>query len=363
MREERCLKEYQKNDKKKILVIDDSALMRRVMSDIINATKEYEVVFTAVNGIEGVNFVEKNMDLTAIFCDIHMPQMDGLEFLTVLNRKGISIPVIVFSSIATKDGMETMKALELGALDFLKKPERLLGENNSSYANKVYNILEIASNINKILSVKKVSKTPTQTYYNPKLSGSGKLVAIVSSTGGPKALQTLIKKLPKNLNAPVLIVQHMPVGFTKSLAIRLNDISEIDVKEAENHEVLDKGTVYIAQGGIHLAVKSNTSECRILFDDSPDVFGLKPCGNIMYNSLCDSYYDEIICVVMTGMGSDGTKGILNLSAYKKIYVIGQNESSSVVYGMPKAIFESGMTDEVVALEDIPLAIIKKVGLN
>lgn len=349
--------------KKKIMIVDDSALMRRVMSDIINSTKEYEVVFSAANGIEGIGYVEKNMDLTAIFCDIHMPQMDGIEFLTVLNRKRINIPVIVFSSISTKDGMETMKALELGALDFLKKPERLLGEKNQSYAKKVFNILEIASNVNKTSATNKVIKARIQTSVNHELAGGGKLVAIVSSTGGPKALQTVIKNLPNNLDAPVIIVQHMPAGFTKSLATRLDDISNIHVKEAENNETLQKGTVYIAQGGIHLGIKSTRSDSKVAFDNSPDVLGLKPCGNIMYNSLCESYFDEIICVVLTGMGNDGTKGILNLSNYKNIYVIGQDEDTSIVYGMPRAIFDSGMTDEVLPLEKIPSAIIKKVGLN
>lgn len=189
-----------------------------------------------------------------------------------------------------------------------------------------------------------------------------KLVAIVSSTGGPRALQQIIPKLPKNLAAPVLVVQHMPEGFTNTLSIRLNQLSRVNVREAQDGEPVEAGNVYIAKGGKHLVLECKKSCVRIKLDDSEPVVGLKPCGNNMYESLCNMPYDEIICVVLTGMGADGKEGIQKLSKHKDIYVIAQDKKSSTVYGMPKAVYESNITDKVCDINDIADEIVKKVGV-
>ena len=354
---------------KKILVIDDSALMRRVISDIINNTNEYEVAYTAGNGVDGLAILEEKKDITAVFCDINMPHMGGLELLQVVKRKGIQVPFIIISS--SQDAHDTITALELGAMEFIKKPERIFGKDNGEYQDKVLKALHMASYLKdkmetpqpvitrSVEPVKKVEKRVSHQRH----SGNGKkLVALVCSTGGPKALQAVIPKLPKNLAAPMVIVQHMPAGFTDTLSRRLDDMSAIHVKEAADGEVLKDGVVYIAKGGTHLTVKEEHNTAKIAFDDAPPVVGLKPCGNIMYNSICDLSYDEIICVVLTGMGADGTKGITGLSRKKPVYVIAQDEASSTVYGMPKAIYESGMTDCVCDLHKIADEIVKKVGV-
>lgn len=352
---------------KKILVIDDSALMRRVMSDIINRTKEYVVEYTATNGDDGLKLIRANSDIVAVFCDINMPGMGGLELLKKVKEEDIKVPFIMFSS--SDDANDTITALNYGAMEFIKKPERVLSRSNTEYERKVNNALKMADELNsRNVSIK--AKTSPKSNKNSKqiISGkkstskSNKLVALVCSTGGPKALQQVIPMLPADLNAPVLVVQHMPKGFTETMAARLNAISKIQVKEAEEGEYINPGVVYIAKGGTHLALAQDSRGGRIYFDDTPPIVGLKPCGNIMYNSLIGSSYDEIICVVLTGMGADGTKGIVELSKHNKIYVIAQDEESSTVYGMPRAIYESGITDCVCDINDVAKEIIRKVGV-
>ena len=191
-----------------------------------------------------------------------------------------------------------------------------------------------------------------------------KLVAVACSTGGPKALQYVIPFLPENLDAPVLLVQHMPAGFTESLSKRLDELSRVHVKEAADGEELQKGTVYIAKGGsqMRLVERSRGTYCLKLTDEPPRN-GLRPCADIMFESLMKTGFDEITCVVMTGMGADGTKGILQLQKTNKIYVIAQDEKSCVVYGMPKAIAKAGAVDEVQSLRNIADAVTKHVGVR
>ena len=350
---------------KKILIIDDSALMRRVLSDIINRTNEYRAEYIASNGIEGLKILSEHDDIMAIFCDLNMPKMNGLEFLSALKHRGIKIPVFMISS--NEDVANTIAALSAGALEFIKKPERIMAE-SAKFESVIMKTLAIANEYRDFdesqTQTHNVIKKDTST--NPvikKGSKRKKLVALVCSTGGPRALQYVIPKLPANLDAPVVIVQHMPAGFTKSLSERLDSMSQISVKEAEDNEILQKGKVYIAKGGTHLTVQTKNQVSRIVFDDSPAVVGLKPCGNIMYNSLQSVDFDQIICVVLTGMGADGTKGITELSAHKEIYVISQNEDTCTVYGMPKAIYESGIVDCVCGINNVAEEIIMKVGVQ
>ena len=191
---------------------------------------------------------------------------------------------------------------------------------------------------------------------------SSRLVALACSTGGPKSLQQVIPYLPAELNSAVVVVQHMPAGFTKSLAARLNEISKVTVKEAEDGEALSKGTVYIAPGGRHIRLTRSGNDMKIALSDEPPVDALRPCANVMYESLKNSPYDEIVCVVLTGMGADGTNGIRSLKGNKKIHVIGQDESTSIVYGMPRAIAEAGLVDEVKPLDEIADAITRNTGV-
>lgn len=188
-----------------------------------------------------------------------------------------------------------------------------------------------------------------------------KLVAIASSTGGPKALHKLIPFLPKNLNAPVVLVQHMPTGFTKSLAERLDIESEIEVTEAVDGEKLKKGHVYIAAGGKHMKLARADGGCRVYYTDEPPREGVKPCANYMFESISDLPYAQICCVVLTGMGADATEGIVNLEKSRALHVIAQNEETCAVYGMPKSITATGLVNELLPLENVANAIVNIVG--
>lgn len=194
------------------------------------------------------------------------------------------------------------------------------------------------------------------------ISRGKKVVAIASSTGGPKALQELIPLLPANLDAPVVLVQHMPAGFTQALANRLDEISPITVSEAIDGEPINKGHIYIAKGGQHLNVDNKLTEHVIRYSDEPHREGVKPCANYMFESLIDSGYSEIICVVLTGMGADGTEGIKELSKHKKTTIIVQNEETCTVYGMPKAVVKAGLPVIQTNLPSIAKEIILNAGV-
>jgi two-component system chemotaxis response regulator CheB len=398
--------------KKNILIIDDSALMRRVLSDIINSDERFHVSEFAVNGLDGLSILQsRGKDFAAVLLDINMPRMNGIEMLAELREQKIKATIIIVSTIAKRDAKETIRALELGAFDFVKKPDSYLDVKGNFFSDQLLQCIATAtktetkaeafsylvSNKAEITKpvigkteigktelgktesgntesgktglskpdignqVKETSrrKAPTQLPTSAK-----KLVALACSTGGPKALHAVIPNLPKNLDAGVLIVQHMPGGFTKSLADRLNELSQITVKEAEDGDILSKGTVYIAKGGYQMRlIKHEDGNYRLSISKEPARHGLLPCADIMYESLVDTNFDQITCVVLTGMGGDGTAGISQLTKKQNIYVIAQNEETSIVYGMPKVIRDAGLVDEIVALNDVSDAITKNVGVH
>lgn len=345
--------------KKNIMIIDDSALMRRVMSDIINKTEQYQVAYTANNGMEALEILRQSPQVHLIFVDINMPKMGGVELLKIMKQERIEIPTIVFSSSAERSSAETIEALSLGAVDFLKKPENIL-VNMGHFREKVMRVFAILERTDDEGTV--IVKERTQKKRERSQIGRGKLVAIACSTGGPRALQEVIPYLPSNLDAPVLVVQHMPEGFTASLANRLDDISNISVKEAAEGDVLENGRVYIAKGGSHMRIQYERGQHVVRLGQDAPVSGLRPYANYMYESLLQSDYYEIICVVLTGMGADGTKGIGMLSQEKNVYVISQDRESSTVYGMPKMIAQSGLSDEIVSLDKVAKAIINITGV-
>lgn len=345
--------------KKNVMIIDDSALMRRVMSDIIDKTEQYQVAYTANNGLEALEILRQSPQLYLIFVDINMPKMGGVELLKIMKQERIEIPTIIFSSSAERSSAETIEALSLGAVDFLKKPENIL-INMGHFREKVmkvFAILERTDDESIVIVKERMQKKRERSHI-----GRGKLVAIACSTGGPRALQEVIPYLPSNLDAPVLVVQHMPEGFTASLANRLDDISNISVKEAAEGDVLENGRVYIAKGGSHMRIQYERGQHVVRLGQDAPVSGLRPYANYMYESLLQSDYYEIICVVLTGMGADGTKGIGMLSQEKNVYVISQDRESSTVYGMPKMIAQSGLSDEIVSLDKVAKAIINITGV-
>ena len=381
---------------KKILVVDDSALMRRVASDIINGDSRYHVEHTARDGKEALDLIKKNA-FDAVVLDVNMPRMSGLDLLRELQRQNIQARVLMFSSTTGEGTKETIEALELGAVDFIQKPDELLAVKDDHFKREFLRLLAVVSGASLVggvgtaqASKPKAPKARTHpaieekehrplthhTHHTPfpinkeivlrKAPGhvaGEKIVAIASSTGGPKALQKVIPLLPKNLNAPVLLVQHMPAGFTKSLAERLDTLSKVSVKEAEEGDILEKGVVYIAAGGRHMKVKKSGAHMKVYYTDEPAREGVRPAANYMYESLIDSPYAEVCCAVLTGMGADGTVGIQNLDAKKKVYVIAQDEPTSAVYGMPKAVAVAGLAHEIQPLEKMADAITRNVGVK
>lgn len=355
--------------KKNILVVDDSALMRRVICDIINSESRFQATDVCRDGLEAYEKL-KTTHYDGVILDVNMPRMDGLELLEKLQQEKIRATVIMVSTETTKDAEVTLLAMERGAIDFVTKPTNIIEAKGVDFRNRLISVLEAVYQTRTLtrrsLEETRFESTPVKIVVPVKApSGRGnKLVALACSTGGPKALQSVIPYLPKNMNAPMVLVQHMPKGFTKSMADRLNEISPIKVKEAEDGDVLEKGCVYIAPGGKHMKIiKKHDGKHVVALNDEPAIGGLKPCADVMYESLRDCGYDEITCVVLTGMGADGTKGILSLKEKKPLYVISQSAETCVVYGMPKAIAETGVVNAVVPLTEVAQSIIKNVGVQ
>ena len=354
--------------KKNILVVDDSALMRMVMCDILKTDERFNVADRAQNGKEALDLLMKKK-YDAVVLDVNMPVMGGLELLKELHARKMPVRVMM-ASTDTRDGAKvTMDALELGAIDFVHKSGNIKNNRTEEFQKNFLETLyavatsrEPAFGKNFNLESIKASKKFVSMVRKHNIIGN-KIVAIASSTGGPKALQAVIPKLPKGLNAPVVLVQHMPVGFTKSLAERLDSLSEVTVSEAREGEILQKGHVYLSKGGMHMNVTSDQKKSCIHYSNEPSREGVKPCANYMYESLINSPYDQVVCAVLTGMGADGTEGIRNLKAKKQTFVIAQQENTCAVYGMPKSVVKAGIANQIVELDNVAQEIIMNVGVK
>lgn len=345
-----------------VLVVDDSAFMRKVITDIIEDDPAFKVIGTAKNGQEAIERI-KELSPAMITMDVEMPIMDGITALKMI-MKEMPLPVLMLSSL-TKEGADaTVSALELGAVDFIAKPSSIFKMNTEDMKQQLHEKLKIASKVN--MKSKHISKpemtTSDRNVFNFKEDINLKnIVAIGTSTGGPRALQSVIPFLPKNIPASILIVQHMPPGFTKSLAERLNNLSEITVKEAEEDDILLPGHAYLAPGDRHMKVVKVGNSFRIKLTKDQPMSGHRPSVDYMMNSLAQLQMKNMIGVIMTGMGSDGAEGMRNIKLGGGI-TIGQNEESCVVYGMPKSAVNLGCVDVLVSLESIAESIIKAVGV-
>jgi two-component system chemotaxis response regulator CheB len=339
----------------------------------------------ASNGLEAYDKITLNpKQYDVILLDINMPKMNGIEFMEEINRLKLKLTVIVVSTIAVEGAAETIRLLELGAFDFVTKPNSFSEAKENTFQDNVLACLACAAGFSAMEArsrkkpdspqlpkprgidttpVISAKETVVRKPHKAVGMGASKLVALACSTGGPKALQQVVPRLPKNLDAPMIIVQHMPVGFTDTMAKRLNELSALTVKEAADGDLLQKGTVYVAKGGSQLRVKRKGHDYVLSVTDEPARNALRPCADIMYESLLESDYDDITCVVLTGMGRDGTVGIKQLNDKRNIYVIGQEASTCTVYGMPRSLYEAGLADEMVPLDEVAGAIIKNVGVR
>ena len=380
----------------KILVVDDSAFMRKVLSDLFKSQPDFEVVDIGRNGAEAVEKVKQHSP-DVVTLDVEMPVMDGLTALEQIMAVKPT-PVVMVSSLTKAGADATIKALSLGAVDFVAKSAGSISridEIEKDLLQKCREAAGVSGNrlratvaavkpvilpertapaapekplmVEKVLTVDKAAPSMTRTTsVSSVISGVDDwIVAIGTSTGGPRALQEVLTRLPGNLPCPTVIVQHMPPGFTKSLAERLNTLCELTVKEAADNDKLVAGTVYIAPGDFHLTLRRETSGTYVKLNKDPAIGGLRPAVDPMMVSVAETYGTKAVGVILTGMGHDGAKG---MKAIKRLQgrTIAEDQSTSVVFGMPKAAIEAGVVDSILPLQQVAEGIVqclKKGGLK
>ncbi|HIH69112.1 protein-glutamate methylesterase/protein-glutamine glutaminase [Methermicoccus shengliensis] len=331
------------------LVVDDSALIRMAVVDILTKAG-IEVVDAAKNGREAV---EKTIKLKpdVITLDINMPVMDGLTALKLIMERQPT-PVVMLSSLTQEGARETFEALKLGAVDFIPKPHGVFADLNTiamEIVQKVKTAATTAPNLLRLQNLKKFKGDVVRGRW--KRTDKEVCVLIGSSTGGPSALELIIPRLPADIPSPVFIVQHMPPHFTQQLAERLNDMSEIEVKEAEDNERVKKGTAYIAPGGLHMKVRRAASVVRIKNVDGKPVNAVKPSVDVTAEAVVSTYGGNVVGAILTGMGNDGAYGMKRIKGAGGL-TIASSEDTCVVFGMPKAAIEMGAITSVKPVYEI-----------
>ncbi|ENP8323027.1 chemotaxis response regulator protein-glutamate methylesterase [Vibrio vulnificus] len=372
----------------KVLVVDDSSFFRRRVSEIINAESRLEVIDVAVNGKEAVEKA-KRLKPDVITMDIEMPVMDGISAVREI-MASVPTPILMFSSLTHDGAKATLDALDAGALDFLpKKFEDIARNRDEAVSLLQQRVIQIASKRafmrRPATSSASVQERPQSTLNRPttglrreapaqapvsrapvaaKFRASGKkyqLTAIGTSTGGPVALQKILTKLPANYPHPIVLIQHMPATFTAAFASRLNSLCKIQVKEAEDGDVLQAGVAYLAPGGKQMMIDGRPGAARLRIIDGGERMNYKPCVDVTFGSAAKIYADKVLSMVLTGMGADGREGARMLkSAGATIWA--QDEDSCVVYGMPQAVAKAGLSTEDLPLERIAERMLVEVGL-
>ncbi len=341
----------------KVVCIDDSSMIRSILKEIINAQDDMEVVAVAQDPIVARDLIKQhNPDVLTL--DVEMPRMDGLDFLSRLMRLR-PMPVLMISSLTQSGSEVTLRALELGAVDFLPKPQVGIRSGMLDYADTLVEKLRVAAKSKPRQSAPITAARPAPIH-SPIMS-SEKLVIIGSSTGGTEALRVILEKLPANSPA-IMIAQHMPGGFTKSFAERLNRLCNITVKEAEDGERILPGHAYIAPGTAHLKLVKSGANYIARLDDGEPVNRHKPSVDVLFNSAAELAGKNAVGVLLTGMGKDGAQGLLAMRKSGS-FTIAQDEATSVVFGMPKEGIAVGGACEVVSLHDMAEKILKQMSLS
>ncbi|NIY84821.1 protein-glutamate methylesterase/protein-glutamine glutaminase [Vibrio hepatarius] len=375
----------------KVLVVDDSSFFRRRVSEIINSEARLEVVDVATNGKEAV---EKALRIKpdVITMDIEMPVMDGITAVREIMAQ-CPVPILMFSSLTHDGAKATLDALEAGALDFLpKKFEDIARNRDEAVTLLQQRVIHIASRRAFMRRTRPASpvKSPSSSAptssllnrqttststlprstaapkpaVNARFRSSGKkyqLTAIGTSTGGPVALQKILTNLPANYPHPIVLIQHMPATFTAAFATRLNSLCKIQVKEAENGDVLKPGVAYLAPGGKQMMIDGRPGAAKLRILDGGERMNYKPCVDVTFGSAAKIYHDQVLSMVLTGMGADGREGARMLkNAGSTIWA--QDEESCVVYGMPQAVAKAGISTEDLPLDRIAERMLVEVGL-
>lgn len=338
------------SSKIRVLIADDSALMRKRLGEILNSDPEIEVVAAVRNGEEAIEAAH-SLKPDVITLDVEMPILNGLEALGYIMSEN-PIPCVMISAFTAAGTNETIKALEFGAIDFVTKPSGPISPDIAKMSNEIIEKVKIAARVSvsrlKLIWAEK-AKEGAKVLKRPQSIAS--VFAVASSTGGTQALATILPELRGDFPAAVLVVQHMPEGFTKSLAERLNWQSKISVVEAEHEMPIKPAQVIIARGGMHMEVSGKPARPFITLNNNPPRHGVRPCADMMMASAANVFKEKTVGVVLTGMGSDGTLGAQAIkSAGGK--VMAEDKFSCVVYGMPKSVIEGGLADKVAPLDSI-----------
>lgn len=339
------------NKKIRVMVVDDSALMRKMIPQILAMDKDIEVVGTAMDGLFALKKIP-DLKPDIVTLDVDMPRMDGLTALSHIVKE-YNIPVLLISSLTQKGAAVTLKGLELGAVDFIAKPKEAISVHIMDIADEMLAKIRaiVRTSFKKLRYLSPVSrpepKRPVSIYKT-----ADKVVAIGVSTGGPNALSYILPKIPHDFSAGIVIVQHMPEGFTELFAARLNQICRIEVKEAKDGDMILPGRALIAPGNSHLKIKKMPLGGVAVLSRSQPVSGHRPSADVLFDSVAAEYGRDSTGIIMTGMGSDGAEGIGRIKAAGGA-TIAQDEESSVVFGMPKVAIEKGYIDRIASLDEIP----------
>lgn len=343
-----------------VLVVDDSAFMRKMIAEMLSKERNIVVIDKARNGEEAVKKA-KLLKPDVITMDVEMPVMTGIEALKLIMKEA-PCKVIMVSSVTKRGAEAAIQSLEYGAFDFISKPSGAISLDIEKVQEKLIELVRLAGvvNVGKIISRSQSSLRQTAlTNKNVENNSASEIiVAVGTSTGGPKALVTLLTKLPSDFPYPILIVQHMPKGFTKSLSERLNQLSSIQVKEAEEGEIIKTGIAYIAPGGYHLTIRRIGTSVAIQLVHSNLINGHRPSVDVMFKSIAAQKFKKVIAVIMTGMGQDGKQGLIALHQSVSTTVLAESEATSVVFGMPKAAIETTLVDEICDIDQMAYSLLK-----
>jgi two-component system chemotaxis response regulator CheB len=334
----------------RVLVVDDSAFVRRAIIRMFENSPDISIIDVASDGAMAIESIKK-LRPDVVTLDVQMPVLDGLSALAII-MKECPVPVVMLSSLTGKGGDQTLKALDLGAVDFIDKSAAGGPMEFANLLQELTSKILVAARIDldKLGKQQTVSKAVEPVPLKGKACATD-VVLIGVSTGGPPALQTILGALPPQFPVPILIVQHMPAGFTASLAERLNRICPIGVKEAQDGEIAQPGKVYIAPGGFHLKVRRVGDDLQLRLDTRPDNTLHCPSVDVLFESAADACGSRALAFVLTGMGRDGTAGAIVLKN-KGARVVVESEKTAVVFGMPKAVQESIVVDASVPLQQV-----------
>ena len=329
--------------------------MRKLIGEIIDGSDEFRVVGTARNGLDALSQIHA-LEPSIVTLDLEMPELDGLQALGYIMSE-TPRPVVILSGAATGTGSDlTIRALELGAVDFVRKPSGPISLDLPVIRERLLTALRAAACVN-LRGVPMLGRPgAARRTSGPVAKGSARtIVAIASSTGGPRALAEVIPKLPRHLDAAVLVVQHMPSGFTRSLATRLDVLSPLAVSEAEAGAPVVHGRVYVAPGGFHMRVVMDGDAPVISLDETPPIWGVRPSADPLFRSVAELFGDRVVGVVLTGMGRDGAAGLRAIRDAGGGAIV-QDAATSIINGMPQAAFAAAGADRVAPLGEVSSAI-------